>query len=287
MKDCDTSSGTRSRSSARIRLLRRCVAVSARGVGVLMIAFAGLSVNVGTAAAAGGTISVTPSTGVVAGRAVTITGSGWVPNSSIGWCQGVPSPGLPSEQYCDQASITLGTADFEGGFSVSLVLTRYLDIPALGQRVDCGDPAVNCIVGAADQGDVGGTGIAVGLSFAPIRPTVLPHLKSVVEGNSGFTIVNVPVTLSEVPIRPVTVNWRTLLLPRTRIAQATPTTDYTPAAGTTSFAPGETAKTVSVKVVGDTLVERDEYVVVSFSNPVNARIGGIWGLGFAVITNDD
>jgi hypothetical protein len=39
--------------------------------------------------------------------------------------------------------------------------------------------------------------------------------------------------------------------------------------------------------VGDTTVEPDEYVVLSFSDPVNAGIGGYWGLGFAMARNDD
>ncbi|MGZ4728598.1 MAG: hypothetical protein ACXWB2_12825 [Acidimicrobiales bacterium] len=38
---------------------------------------------------------------------------------------------------------------------------------------------------------------------------------------------------------------------------------------------------------GDTVVEPDEYVVVSFHHPTNATMGGFWGLGFGVITNDD
>jgi hypothetical protein len=28
----------------------------------------------------------------------------------------------------------------------------------------------------------------------------------------------------------------------------------------------------------------DEFLVVSFHNPINAHLGGFWGLGFGVIT---
>ena len=69
--------------------------------------------------------------------------------------------------------------------------------------------------------------------------------------------------------------------------QADPGTDYVPASGTVTFAPGETSKTVPVTVKGDTTAETDEYIVVSFTHPTNARMGGFWGLGFGVITNDD
>ena len=66
-----------------------------------------------------------------------------------------------------------------------------------------------------------------------------------------------------------------------------PGTDYTPASGTVTFAPGQTSKTVTIQVDGDTLVEPDEYVIVSFHDPTNAVMGGFYGLGFGLITNDD
>jgi len=44
---------------------------------------------------------------------------------------------------------------------------------------------------------------------------------------------------------------------------------------------------VTISVNGDTLVEPDEWIVVGFNHPMNARMGGFWGLGFGVILNDD
>jgi hypothetical protein len=54
-----------------------------------------------------------------------------------------------------------------------------------------------------------------------------------------------------------------------------------------TFAPGDTAKTVTIAVNGDTQIEPDEYVLVSFTNPTNAFLGGYYGLGVGTITNDD
>ena len=54
-----------------------------------------------------------------------------------------------------------------------------------------------------------------------------------------------------------------------------------------TFAPGETAKTVTISVNGDTDVEPNEWITVSFKHPTNAKMGGFYGLGFGVITNDD
>ena len=38
---------------------------------------------------------------------------------------------------------------------------------------------------------------------------------------------------------------------------------------------------------GDVVDEPDEYVVVAFGNPTHARMGGFWGLGFAILADDD
>ena len=54
-----------------------------------------------------------------------------------------------------------------------------------------------------------------------------------------------------------------------------------------TFAPGETAKTVSVTINGDAIDEPDEYLLVALSNPTNATIGGFLGLGFGTIQDDD
>ena len=48
-------------------------------------------------------------------------------------------------------------------------------------------------------------------------------------------------------------------------------TDYDAlAAGTLTFAVGETSKTIDISVIGDAAVEPDETVVVTLSNAVNA-----------------
>ena len=44
---------------------------------------------------------------------------------------------------------------------------------------------------------------------------------------------------------------------------------------------------MSITVNGDVTVEPDELVVVRFSSPTNATLGGYYGLGFGGITNDD
>ena len=67
---------------------------------------------------------------------------------------------------------------------------------------------------------------------------------------------------------------------------ATAATDYTSKAGTVTFAPGETVKTVSVVVKGDRLKEADETFFVNlFGASSNALISGARGTGW--IVNED
>ena len=118
-----------------------------------------------------------------------------------------------------------------------------------------------------------------------LPPVVVPGGATVVEGNSGTVALQVPVTLSKPSSQTVTVQWFTG--PAGPSPRADPATDFSAASGTVTFAPGETAKTVAITVNGDTLVEPNEWITISFNHPTNAKMGGFYGLGFGVITNDD
>src|SRR5204862_376659 len=61
--------------------------------------------------------------------------------------------------------------------------------------------------------------------------------------------------------------------------------DYTAFNGTVTFSPGQTTRTISIPVNGDTLFEPDETFFVNLSNPTNAAIQDAQGTG--TILNDD
>jgi hypothetical protein len=102
---------------------------------------------------------------------------------------------------------------------------------------------------------------------------------TVTEGNSGTVDATFAVTLSKPWTSSVTVDWNTT--DGTAVAGS----DYTAASGSLTFAPGETSKTFTVGVRGDTTDEPDETFTVNLSNPANATIGD--GVGFGTITDDD
>ena len=128
-----------------------------------------------------------------------------------------------------------------------------------------------------------------GLGFVTITnddplPIVTPGTASTVEGYPD-PAVNIPVRLDRASSSTVTVQYQTTEPAITNGAKAPG--DYTARTGTLTFQPGQTSKTVAITIKGDLLVEANETVTLSFKNPVNAKLGGYYGLGFATITNDD
>jgi hypothetical protein len=73
----------------------------------------------------------------------------------------------------------------------------------------------------------------------------------------------------------------------TRDSSAQQRTDYTIAAGTLTFAPGETSKTFPILIVDDVYVEGSEGMILSLSNPVGGLlINPGASAGFTIFEND-
>jgi hypothetical protein len=119
-------------------------------------------------------------------------------------------------------------------------------------------------------------------------PRVVPGGDGVVEGDAGSPVLEIPVTLSEPSTKRVTVRWTTNFGPDVQPPEAAePGADYQAARGTVTFEPGAVEATVAITVFGDDLSEGSEWIVVAFSHPRHAVMGGFWGLGFGVIDDDD
>ena len=112
------------------------------------------------------------------------------------------------------------------------------------------------------------------------QPAVSIGDAAVSESLSGTTNAVFTLSLSAATGRTVSVE----LL--TADGSATAGQDYQPASGTFTFAPGETSKTFTVVVNGDTLDETNpETFFVDLTNPVNATIAD--GRGQGTINNND
>jgi Ca2+-binding RTX toxin-like protein len=111
------------------------------------------------------------------------------------------------------------------------------------------------------------------------KPDLLVSDVSGEEGNSGTKAMEFSVVLAKASPLEVTVAFST------RDGSARAGSDYAAASGRLTFGPGETQKTVSVAVMGDTEVEENETFSVALTDPVNAKLGH--GTATGTITNED
>src|SRR4029079_6462693 len=89
---------------------------------------------------------------------------------------------------------------------------------------------------------------------------------SMTEGDSAWTSVTFTVTLSAPSSTPVAVSYSTVN--GTAVASA----DFIATSGVLTFAPGTTARTIAVAVVGDTYDETNETFSVMLSAPSGAAL---------------
>ena len=120
----------------------------------------------------------------------------------------------------------------------------------------------------------------VAVSICEPPPTALSVSDaSVTEGSSGTASLTFTVTLAPASGQTVTVDYATADV------TAAAGTDYAAATGNLQFLPGETSKTVTVQVTGDTLDEADETLTLNLSNAINASLAD--GQGTGTIVDDD
>jgi endo-1,4-beta-D-glucanase Y len=114
-----------------------------------------------------------------------------------------------------------------------------------------------------------------------VIPVVSISGATVAEGESGSALASLTISLSEAATQPVAVNYQT------SNGTATAGEDYEASSGQVSFAVGETSKTISVSIYGDTQVEADEQFYVTLSSPVGAVLDVGTATATNTITNDD
>ncbi|HEX6094945.1 MAG TPA: IPT/TIG domain-containing protein [Thermoanaerobaculia bacterium] len=105
------------------------------------------------------------------------------------------------------------------------------------------------------------------------EPVVSLQSLEIAEGDSGTTVVEMPITLSAPATEPYTVVYEI------RSWYATPGVDFIAETGSITFAPGETAKHVPVSILGDNEREGDEWV--------NVTVLDQWWVSATVTIRDD
>ena len=125
---------------------------------------------------------------------------------------------------------------------------------------------------------VDGQGVGTIVNDDPL-PSLSINDVTVIEGNAGTVNAVFTVTLSAASGQSVQVNYATA------DGTATQPADYTNTSGTLTFTAGQTTRTITVPVIGETVPEANETFFVNLSGAVNATIADNQGLG--TISNDD
>jgi hypothetical protein len=176
---------------------------------------------------------------------------------------------LPGGQT--QVLATQGSAQY---VDVSYVLPG--DDTAQGNRnfsVALSNPQASRATGQADQTSIDNTAASatVAVTDDDDRITVTPSQTSITEGNSGSTALTFTLARTGITSKETIVNWR--IQPGTGVVvdandfaagqESLQVANNGLPSGRVTFAAGETSKTVTVNIAGDTAIEADEHLLLN------------------------
>ncbi|MGH2705739.1 MAG: Calx-beta domain-containing protein, partial [Actinomycetota bacterium] len=190
---------------------------------------------------------------------------------TVDWAtaDGTATAGVTGDYLSDGGTLTFDPGD----------TTKTVSASVAGDTLDEDDETLFVRLTNASNAGIGdGEGVGT-ITDNDDPPAASVDNVSLTEGNSGTTNATFTVTLSGASGRTITVDVATA------DGTATEPDDYTAQSGTLTFQPGETAKSVTVPVAGDTADEADETFTVTLSNPGNVTLADDAGAG--TITDDD
>jgi ribosomal protein L35AE/L33A len=163
--------------------------------------------------------------------------------------------------YTDSSTVVTWAAGESG--------TKSITIPIIDDTLVEGDETVNLSLSNPTGGARLGTNSAALLTIADVENGELQLSSSSYSVSENGGTITIDITRASGSDGAVTVQYAT------SDGTATAGSDYTSSSGTVSWAAGETgAKTFSVTIVNDVLVEGDETIIIALSNPTGgARLG--------------
>ena len=151
-------------------------------------------------------------------------------------------------------------------------------VSVLGDTVDEMDEAFALNLASPTNATIG-DGTGAGTIDDDDGPGVRANDPSVAEGNAGGTPATFTVSLSTTSVQPVVVDYQT------SDGTASAGNDYNGASGTLTFTPGQTTRTVSVNVIGDSADEPNERFYLNLLDAVDGSVADPSGTG--TIVDDD
>lgn len=194
-----------------------------------------------------------------------------------------PAPAIADQPFLVGVQVSGGSPTPTGTISIrngsTLVGSGTLDGTGHANVNVSALPAGTYLLTAQYSGD--GTYGALSSTFTQIVSDLRISTSdvSVVEGNSGTKTATVVVTLSSSGFANILVDYAT------EDGTALAGLDYQQTSGTLTFGPGETSKSISIPINGDTAAESDERFSVRLSNPRGAQLAT--SRAVVTIVNDD
>ena len=174
-----------------------------------------------------------------------------------------------------------GTLTFTAG-----VTTQNISLTVVNDTLAEANETIQLSLSNPTNGTLGATTVhTYTITDDDIAPALTIGDVTVTEGNSGTVNAVFTVTLSAASGQTVTVDYVTASNTATGGASCAAGIDYVSTSGTLTFTAGQTTRTATVAVCGDTLSEANETFLVDLSNAVNATISDSHGQG--TITDDD
>jgi hypothetical protein len=207
-----------------------------------------------------GTVNATFTISLATASAQTVT---------VDFATGDGTANAPADYQTNSGTLTFDPGDLTKTITV-LINGDTLDEPAETFFVTLSNAGNAVILDTQGQGTINDNDSAPTLSINDV---------SIAEGDSGATNATFTVLLSAASGRTATVNYATA------DGTATAGSDYESTSGSLTFNPGETSKTIAVRINGDPTFEPGETFFVNLSSPTNASIFDNQGNG--TITNDD
>jgi predicted extracellular nuclease len=175
------------------------------------------------------------------------------------------------------AQALTGTVEFAEGETTKTIVLNVAGDAAI-EETETFTVTLSAPTNGATLSDATATGTITNDDF-PVIPGASIADAAIVEGDAGTANLVFTVTLSAGPTGPVTIDFATAN------GSATAGSDYVATSGTISFAAGETSKTISIPVNGDTVGELRETFTVTLSNPSGATLAD--GSAIGTITDND
>ena len=174
-------------------------------------------------------------------------------------------------------------SDFKlpAGFPATLTFapgetSKTLDFTILGDTTHEADESFSATLSQPANATIGDASATLTIVNDDPLPALAVNDVSIAEGNAGTTDLVFTVVLGGSSDQPVTVNYAT----SDGTARSTGVApDYQATTGTLTFAPGETSKTISVPLIGDTIKEADETLTLTLSGATNALVADASGVG--------